>query len=88
MKGVMRFGKKGKLSPRYIGPYRISKRIDNLRVGATVRVSSSPSGYAVLRGDSCSDSRSLGSQVEDQGGSISQGFMEEATWEAKENMNK
>ncbi|KAH0658081.1 hypothetical protein KY289_026829 [Solanum tuberosum] len=27
MKGVMRFGKKGKLSPRYIGPYRIAKRI-------------------------------------------------------------
>ncbi|WMV25751.1 hypothetical protein MTR67_019136 [Solanum verrucosum] len=27
MKGVMRFGKKGKLSPWYIGPYRISKRI-------------------------------------------------------------
>ncbi|WMV59461.1 hypothetical protein MTR67_052846 [Solanum verrucosum] len=30
MKGVMRFGKKGKLSPRYIGPYKISKRIDNV----------------------------------------------------------
>ncbi|WMV25453.1 hypothetical protein MTR67_018838 [Solanum verrucosum] len=30
MKGVMRFGKKGKLSPRYIGPYRISKRVDNV----------------------------------------------------------
>ncbi|WMV58204.1 hypothetical protein MTR67_051589 [Solanum verrucosum] len=30
MKGVMRFGRKGKLSPRYIGPYRISKRIDNV----------------------------------------------------------
>ncbi|WMV30351.1 hypothetical protein MTR67_023736 [Solanum verrucosum] len=30
MKGVMRFGKKGRLSPRYIGPYRISKRIDNV----------------------------------------------------------
>ncbi|WMV13753.1 hypothetical protein MTR67_007138 [Solanum verrucosum] len=30
MKGVMRFGKKGKLSPRYIGRYRISKRIDNV----------------------------------------------------------
>ncbi|WMV58868.1 hypothetical protein MTR67_052253 [Solanum verrucosum] len=30
MKGVMRFGKKGKLSPRYIGPYRISKRIGNI----------------------------------------------------------
>ncbi|WMV09083.1 hypothetical protein MTR67_002468 [Solanum verrucosum] len=27
MKGVMRFGKKGKLSPGYIVPYRISKRI-------------------------------------------------------------
>ncbi|WMV34305.1 hypothetical protein MTR67_027690 [Solanum verrucosum] len=26
MKGVMRFGKKGKLSPRYIRPYRIAKR--------------------------------------------------------------
>ncbi|WMV57783.1 hypothetical protein MTR67_051168 [Solanum verrucosum] len=30
MKGVMRFGKKGKLNPRYIGPYRISKRIGNV----------------------------------------------------------
>ncbi|WMV42172.1 hypothetical protein MTR67_035557 [Solanum verrucosum] len=30
MKGVMIFGKKGKLSPQYIGPYRISKRIDNV----------------------------------------------------------
>ncbi|WMV30580.1 hypothetical protein MTR67_023965 [Solanum verrucosum] len=29
-KGVMRFGKKEKLSPRYIGPYRISKRIGNV----------------------------------------------------------
>lgn len=27
MKGVMRFGKKGKLSPRYIGPYEIIERI-------------------------------------------------------------
>ncbi|WMV59393.1 hypothetical protein MTR67_052778 [Solanum verrucosum] len=26
MKGVMRFGKKGKLSPRYVGPYKILKR--------------------------------------------------------------
>ncbi|WMV25861.1 hypothetical protein MTR67_019246 [Solanum verrucosum] len=30
MKGVMRFGKNGKLSPRYIGPYRISKWIGNV----------------------------------------------------------
>ena len=27
MKGVMRFGKKGKLSLRYIGPYKILKRV-------------------------------------------------------------
>ncbi|KAK4737797.1 hypothetical protein R3W88_001494 [Solanum pinnatisectum] len=26
----MRFGKKGKVSPRYIGPYRIFKRIGNV----------------------------------------------------------
>ncbi|WMV20385.1 hypothetical protein MTR67_013770 [Solanum verrucosum] len=30
MKGIMRFGKKGKLSPRYIGPYRIAKKIGNV----------------------------------------------------------
>ncbi|WMV46157.1 hypothetical protein MTR67_039542 [Solanum verrucosum] len=30
MKGVMRFRKKGKLSPWYIGPYRISKRVGNV----------------------------------------------------------
>ncbi|WMV07662.1 hypothetical protein MTR67_001047 [Solanum verrucosum] len=30
MKGVMRFVKKGKLSPRYINPNRISKRIGNV----------------------------------------------------------
>ncbi|WMV07759.1 hypothetical protein MTR67_001144 [Solanum verrucosum] len=30
MKVVMRFGKKGKLSPRYIGPYRIVKRVGNV----------------------------------------------------------
>ena len=27
MKGVMRFGKKGKLSPRYVGPYNILKEV-------------------------------------------------------------
>ena len=27
MKGVLRFGKKGKLSPRYIGPFEILERI-------------------------------------------------------------
>ncbi|KAH0658244.1 hypothetical protein KY289_026992 [Solanum tuberosum] len=28
--GVMRFGKKGELNPRYIGPYKISKRVGNV----------------------------------------------------------
>ena len=27
MKGVMRFGKRGKLSPRYIGPFKLMKRV-------------------------------------------------------------
>ncbi|GJS96389.1 putative reverse transcriptase domain-containing protein [Tanacetum coccineum] len=27
-KGVVRFGKKGKLAPRYVGPFEITKRID------------------------------------------------------------
>lgn len=27
MKGVMRFSKKGKLSPRYIGPYRVIRKV-------------------------------------------------------------
>ncbi|WMV08860.1 hypothetical protein MTR67_002245 [Solanum verrucosum] len=27
MKGVMRFGKKGKFNPRFIGPYRILQRV-------------------------------------------------------------
>ncbi|XP_070019799.1 uncharacterized protein [Nicotiana sylvestris] len=30
IKGIMRFGKKGKLSPRYVGPYRIIQKISQV----------------------------------------------------------
>ncbi|XP_049399792.1 uncharacterized protein LOC125863854 [Solanum stenotomum] len=30
MKEVMRFGKKGKLSPHYVGPYKIIRRVDQV----------------------------------------------------------
>ncbi|PKU60777.1 hypothetical protein MA16_Dca028580 [Dendrobium catenatum] len=30
MKGVQRFGKTGKLSPRFIGPYEIIEKIGNM----------------------------------------------------------
>ena len=30
MKGVIWFGKKEKLNPRYVGPYKILKRIDKV----------------------------------------------------------
>lgn len=30
MKGVLRFGKKGKLSPRFVGPYAILRKVSNI----------------------------------------------------------
>ena len=30
MKGIMRFGKKGKLSPKFIGPYEILEKVGNV----------------------------------------------------------
>lgn len=42
MKGVMRFGKRGKLSPRFIGPFEILERVGTLayRVALPPRLSS------------------------------------------------
>ena len=39
-KKILRFGRKGKLSLRFIGPHRILKRVgpDGLSVGATSRI--------------------------------------------------
>ena len=41
MKGVMRFGKKGKLNPRYVGPFKVIVRISE------VAISISPSANIV-----------------------------------------
>jgi len=30
MKGVMRFGKHGKLSPRFIGPFKVTQKVGKL----------------------------------------------------------
>ena len=32
MKGIMRFRKKGKLAPRYIGPFQIVKRVRKVTI--------------------------------------------------------
>ena len=36
MKGIMRFGKKGKLSPRFIGPFEILERVGDLAYRLTL----------------------------------------------------
>ena len=38
MKGVMRFGKKGKLAPRYIGPYQIEAKVGEVAYRLTLLV--------------------------------------------------
>ncbi|WMV09524.1 hypothetical protein MTR67_002909 [Solanum verrucosum] len=121
MKGVMRFGKKGKLSPRYIDPYRISKRIGNVayEFELPIRVSSSPSVFHISMLKKCMGDPSLIRPTEDIGikYSLPYGeipiqildrqvrklrtkevasvkvlwrnlFVEEATWEAEEDMKK
>ena len=36
MKGVMRFGKKGKWTPRYVGPYEILERVGSIAYQLTL----------------------------------------------------
>ncbi|WMV54516.1 hypothetical protein MTR67_047901, partial [Solanum verrucosum] len=84
MKGVMRFGKKGKLSPQYIGPYRIAKRIGNVAYELEV-----PQELAVVHPILDRQVRKLRTkEVELVKVLWKNQFVEEATWEAKEDMKK
>ncbi|WMV49807.1 hypothetical protein MTR67_043192 [Solanum verrucosum] len=117
----MRFGKKGKLSPRYISPYRISKRVGTvtyeLELPQELAVVHSVFHISMLK--KCMGDPSLIIPIEDIGikDSLSyeeilvqildhqvgklrtqevasvkvlwrNQFVEEATWEAKEDMKK
>ncbi|WMV19313.1 hypothetical protein MTR67_012698 [Solanum verrucosum] len=117
MKGVMRFGKKGKLSPRYIGPYRISKRVGNVayelelpseleavhpvfHISMLKKCMCDPSliihTHSISIKDSVSYEEILDRQVcklrTKEVASVNilwrNQFVEEATWEAEENMKK
>ncbi|WMV53894.1 hypothetical protein MTR67_047279 [Solanum verrucosum] len=85
MKDVMRFGKKGKLSPRYIGPYRISKRMGTVAYElelpqelATIPVQILDRQVRKLRTKEVASVKVLWMNQ----------FVEEATWEADEDMKK
>ncbi|WMV49625.1 hypothetical protein MTR67_043010 [Solanum verrucosum] len=90
MKGVMRFGKKGKLSPRYTVPYRISKR-----VGSVAYELELPQELAVVYPEEI-PVQILDRQVRKlrtkEVASFKvlwrNQFVEEATWEADEDMKK
>ncbi|GJZ04067.1 putative reverse transcriptase domain-containing protein [Tanacetum coccineum] len=41
-KGVVRFGKKGKLAPRYVGPFEIVKRVGPIKIDENLRFVEEP----------------------------------------------
>ncbi|WMV19700.1 hypothetical protein MTR67_013085 [Solanum verrucosum] len=84
MKGVMRFGKKGKLSPRYIGPYRIVQR-----VGSVAYELELPQELAAVHPILDRQVRRLRTKdVASVKVLWRNQFVEEATWEAEEDMKK
>ena len=47
IKGIMRFGKKGKLNPRFIGPYEILEKLGKKSLGMLLIGSVYPHNYQV-----------------------------------------
>ncbi|WMV08530.1 hypothetical protein MTR67_001915, partial [Solanum verrucosum] len=94
MKGVMRFGKKGKLSPRYIGPYRISNRIGNVAYEFELpqELAAVHSEFHISMLKKCMDDPSLIIPIEDIVASVKvlwrNQIVEEATREADDDMKK
>ncbi|WMV34223.1 hypothetical protein MTR67_027608 [Solanum verrucosum] len=82
MKGVMRFGKKGKLSPWHIGPYRISKKIGKVAYELGL-----PQDLTTVHQILDRQVRKLRTkEVASCKVLWRNQFVEEATWEAKEDM--
>ncbi|WMV50250.1 hypothetical protein MTR67_043635 [Solanum verrucosum] len=69
MKGVIRLGKKGNLSPRYIGPYRISKRLGHVACELELPSELAPvhSVFYISMLKKCMDDPSLTILIEDIG---------------------
>ncbi|WMV38355.1 hypothetical protein MTR67_031740 [Solanum verrucosum] len=84
MKGVLRFGKKGKLSPRYIGTYRIAKRIGSVAYELEL-----PQELAAVHLILDRQVRKLRTkEVASVKVLWRNQFIEEATWEAEKDMKK
>ncbi|WMV58185.1 hypothetical protein MTR67_051570 [Solanum verrucosum] len=81
---LSRFGKKGKLSPRYIGPYRIAKRIGYVAYELE-KPQELATVHLILDRQVCKLRTKEVAPVEVL---WKNQFVEEATWEAEEDMKK
>ncbi|WMV41663.1 hypothetical protein MTR67_035048 [Solanum verrucosum] len=94
MKGVVRFGKKGKLSPRYIGPYRISKKVGDVAYELELpqELAAIHPVFHISMLKKCMGDPSLIIPIENIGIQDSLSYeeisVEEATWEVEEDMKK
>ncbi|XP_069149157.1 uncharacterized protein [Solanum lycopersicum] len=86
MKVVMKFGNKKKLSPRYNGPYRISKRVvPTKNMGIKDNLSYEEVPIVIL---DCQVCKLRTKEVASVKVLLRNQFVEEATWEAEEDMKK